>query len=55
MAAAKPGRMPECPRCGRRTIASNDVGAWCTGYPCRWSVKKAAASAIARVFREVFQ
>lgn len=43
-----------CPRCGRKTIRSNDVGAWCDGYPCRWSIKRTQAIDAARILREAW-
>lgn len=37
-----------CPRCGT-FLHYNDVGAWCPGYPCRYTVNREKARAAARI------
>lgn len=44
-----------CPRCARKTVRVNDVGAWCDGYPCRWSITKRNAEDAARIVRDLWK
>lgn len=39
-----------CPQCGTE-LHHNEVGAWCPGYPCRYSVNRDKVTVAAKLAR----
>lgn len=46
MSAARKAAL--CPRCGTE-LDANASGAWCPGYPCRYSINRAKVKDAARL------
>ncbi len=42
-----------CPRCGTQ-LDANDVGAWCPGYPCRYTISRMKVRDAARLARLIW-